>query len=432
MASYIGVQQIGKLSNGASSRPISPTLQEETIVGFNDEATTIMELFTEEHEKQLKVVSIVGMPGLEKGFVAFQFRYDICQISDEKLGEDLHKRLKGRRYLLVVDDIWNVHAWDDLKRYFLNDRNGSRNIFTSQHEDENESWDLLRLKTFQEDSCPQELMETGKQIARKCQGLPLAIIVISGLLAKKDKTLEWWKHVAESHSQKTEIPVRQLIWLWNTEGFIWKNDEKSLEEVAEDYLMDPIDRSLVTVSKKRFNGAIKACRFHDLLHHLCLRKGQEENFLHAISKEAYVKSLLVEVILKLVLLRYLALHIRQDAYFPPSISNHLNLKILIVEGLKGLLVLSHNVWKLEKLRHLYTMIQRVPDDGFCFVLDDLQTLGKLHLYSGDEEALKWMPNLNKLKCCIRKGLNGDDHFTKLDFLIHLETLNVSAKGFNSR
>ncbi|CAL5339094.1 unnamed protein product [Camellia sinensis] len=41
-------------------------------------------------------------------------------------------------------------------------------------------------------------MEIGEQIIKKCEGLPLAIVVIAGLLAKSEKTKDWWKHVAAS------------------------------------------------------------------------------------------------------------------------------------------------------------------------------------------------------------------------------------------
>ncbi|KAF5939609.1 hypothetical protein HYC85_023868 [Camellia sinensis] len=79
-----------------------------------------------------------------------------------------------------------------------------------------------------------------------------------------------------------EISVQKLIWLWIAEGFIQKIEQKSLEEVAEGYLMDLIQRSLVIVAQKRFDGGIKACRMHDLLRYLCLKKAREINFLQWI------------------------------------------------------------------------------------------------------------------------------------------------------
>ncbi|XP_058201558.1 putative late blight resistance protein homolog R1B-8 [Rhododendron vialii] len=80
--------------------------------------------------------------------------------------------------------------------------------------------------------------------------------------------------------EDSEILVRELIWLWIAEGFIQKSEGgKSLEAVAKDYLSSLIDRSLVMVARKRSFGGIKACRIHDLLRELCLKKAEEDNFL---------------------------------------------------------------------------------------------------------------------------------------------------------
>ncbi|XP_059668844.1 putative late blight resistance protein homolog R1B-12 [Cornus florida] len=232
-----------------------------------------------------------------------------------------------------MDDIWDIEAWDDFRRYFPDDYNGSRILFTSRVLDvsrhfrshplrflnEDESWDLFSKRVFQEENCPTELMEIGKQIAKKCQGLPLAIVVISGLLKKtRPKTLEWWRHVAKRvssyivsdrdqyvdtlalsynhlpHHLKScylyfsafpedyEILVRKLVSLWIAEGFIHQIGQRLLEDVAEGYLMDLIDRSLVLVVRRKSTGGIKSCGVHDLLHDLCLKKAEEENFLQQI------------------------------------------------------------------------------------------------------------------------------------------------------
>ncbi|KAL6970076.1 hypothetical protein U1Q18_029782 [Sarracenia purpurea var. burkii] len=108
-----------------------------------------------------------------------------------------------------MDDIWSVGAWEDIRLYLPNDNNGSKVLFTSRLREmalqakpgrnphclrflsEEESWDLLRDKVFKKKKFPPELMEIGRQIASKCRGLPLAIVVIAGLLAKNEKMVEW-------------------------------------------------------------------------------------------------------------------------------------------------------------------------------------------------------------------------------------------------
>ena len=65
---------------------------------------------------------------------------------------------------------------------------------------EDESWHLFLKKTFQgmtstttRTALTSELEELGKKIVRKCEGLPLAILVLGGLLSTKDKTKPCWE-----------------------------------------------------------------------------------------------------------------------------------------------------------------------------------------------------------------------------------------------
>ncbi|XP_024991152.1 putative late blight resistance protein homolog R1A-3 [Cynara cardunculus var. scolymus] len=360
----------------------SAVLKEEILVGLDDASMVLVERLTGNH-KNLDVISVVGMGGLGKTtlatkvfndrFIVYHFHVrawvlvsqsygkkdllislltsigkltpeEINKLKIDKISELLYKSLKGKRYFIVIDDVWSAKAWDDLKMYFPNDNTGSRILLTTRLSEiafyakpsgfahflrfltNEESWELLRRKVFQEDGCPERLIKPGKQIAKKCQGLPLAVVVIAGVLVKGEKSQELWEKVAESVNsyivgnpkgyldtlalsynhlprhlrdcflyvggfpEDCKIPVRRLIWLWVAEGFIREEGERLLEEVAEDYLMDLVDRSLLIVAKRRSNGGVKACRIHDLLRELCLKKAKEENFLQQISRSSYLSS----------------------------------------------------------------------------------------------------------------------------------------------
>ncbi|KAL0298792.1 UNVERIFIED_CONTAM: putative disease resistance RPP13-like protein 3 [Sesamum radiatum] len=248
------------------------------------------------------------------------------------LAANVYKGLKGMRYLIVIDDVWSTKAWDDVKMIFPNDNNGSRIIITTTlsdiaqfssssapHEihfsDEDEGWNLLRQMVFKQQDCPVELENIGKLIARSCGGLPLAIVVIAGLLSTVGRTQASWEDIAENVNvavttnyeqfakilslsyihlpqhlrpcflymggfpEDNEIHVSKLIKLWVAEGFIIPSGSKSFEEDAEQYLEDLVKRSLVLVTKRKTNGKIKICRVHDLVRDLCIRKAQEEKFL---------------------------------------------------------------------------------------------------------------------------------------------------------
>ncbi|KAL0390358.1 UNVERIFIED_CONTAM: putative late blight resistance proteinR1C-3 [Sesamum calycinum] len=174
---------------------------------------------------------------------------------------------------------------------------------------------LLGWEVFGQEGCPfPELEQIGKDIAKGCRGLPLALVVIGGLLAKSNMTREYWESVSKNinsfaNSEDNEyclkvlsltynnlpihlkscflfmrvfpedktIMVSKLIRLWVAEGFIKLVRGKTLEEVAESYLKDLIGVNLIFISEWKRTGKIKSIRIHDLLRDLCLRESDKEN-----------------------------------------------------------------------------------------------------------------------------------------------------------
>ncbi|KAM3281123.1 hypothetical protein P3S67_028143 [Capsicum chacoense] len=219
------------------------------------------------------------------------FERDYYKTSVDELADLVQKRLKGRRYLIVIDDIWSKDVWDSIQGIFPDSKCRSRILLTSRetevamyanptspHEmnllDLESSWKLLRDKVFgPKHDHPFELETIGKRIAGKCQGLPLTISVIAGHLNKTAMTLESWK----------DVDVWRLIQLWIAEGFTRTSGSgKSMEEVAEDYLNDLISRNLIMVWRKRFNGEIKVCGMHDIMREFCLIEAEMTKFMHAV------------------------------------------------------------------------------------------------------------------------------------------------------
>ncbi|KAM3288775.1 hypothetical protein P3S67_022205 [Capsicum chacoense] len=196
---------------------------------------------------------------------------------DNELADLVQKILKSRRYLVIVDDIWSTDVWDSIRAIFPDCNNRSRILLTTRetkvaiyanpinrHEmnplNLENSWKLLRAKVFgPEYDHPPELEEIGKQIAEKCQGLSLI-----NFISRRNIRLTW-----------------RLIQLWIAKGFIRRPEsDKSLEEVAEDYLEDLISRNLIIVNKRRFSSQIKVCGMHDRLHEFCLTEVEMTKFMH--------------------------------------------------------------------------------------------------------------------------------------------------------
>ncbi|XP_071916261.1 putative late blight resistance protein homolog R1B-12 [Coffea arabica] len=363
-------QRVNKTSLHIPSQ-FTITMHDEDLVGLDDEVETITHRLTR-GSKQLDVVPIVGMPGLGKTTLAHKVYnapsvrshfhvHGWCRVSqtcskhsllvqllcsvdsrspDEYLKEDennlankLRQVLLRSRYLLFLDDLWDVEAWNLLKKSLPNDANGSRILFTSRCQDlslhfepnskphhlrhltDEESWTLLQRKLFGTKDCPPALSEVGSQIAKLCQGLPLAVVLVAGILAITAQ--DSWEEVAKSLSsivledeycmktlelsyshlpdylkpcllyfaafkEDEVINVRRLLRLWISERFVQQAEGKRVEEAAYDYFMALVNRSLVMGVGQRTVGGAKACLLHDLVHEFCVKKAKEESFLYAI------------------------------------------------------------------------------------------------------------------------------------------------------
>ncbi|XP_012853212.1 PREDICTED: putative late blight resistance protein homolog R1A-3 [Erythranthe guttata] len=355
--------------SSSSSRPLLP-IGKNIMVGFDGHVNEIMgALSTDESNRQ--IIPIVGMGGIGKTTLAthvytnpfivqhFHVRAwftvsqeytkkeillgllhkinnknsnDAHDMNDEdELGDKLHKTLFGRKYLIVMDDMWDINAWEMINMFLPDNNNGSRILVTTRllrlamdigscrpyqlnFLDEEQSWDLLSQKIYADKCCPVELEVIGRSIAKKCRGLPLALVVIGGVLAKS-KT-ENWKYIEEDvtsavRNQDDEfymkilllsynnmpiylkpcflyfavfpedytIKVSKLVSLWVAEGFIRQCGHKSLEENGNEYLEDLIDRNLVLVDWRSISGEVRSCRIHDLLSNLCRTEAQKDNFI---------------------------------------------------------------------------------------------------------------------------------------------------------
>ncbi|KAL5565339.1 hypothetical protein UlMin_028503 [Ulmus minor] len=231
----------------------------DEVIGRNDDKKAIIELLLSDYEtkKNVSTIAIVGIGGMGKTTLAqlifndeevkkcFQPKAWVCvsesdvfdvkllvqkivtsvggmspdpNFALEQLQTELRSHIEGKKYLLVLDDVWNEDSaeWDELAKLLQSGARGSRILITTRskkvatatrtmrtHElgrlDEGKSLDLFRTWAFEEGKQPADdwgLAEIEREIVDKCKGVPLAIKSIATLLQSRlirspDPEKEW-------------------------------------------------------------------------------------------------------------------------------------------------------------------------------------------------------------------------------------------------
>ncbi|XP_039793265.1 disease resistance protein RGA5-like [Panicum virgatum] len=235
----------------------------------------------------------------------------------------LRERLQNKRYIVVVDDIWHSDPWEVIGLALIKTSPGSIIIITtrlkdvaqsccSSHSgrvydmkplDDDNSKRLFFKRIFDsEDKCPHELESASKDILKKCNGIPLAIISISNFLAAGvPQSPDHWNKVKESissplhgnkpvdtmksvlslsyfnlpHHLRTsllylsvpedcEIERDRLVCRWGAEGFVNPKPGESPYEAGLRHFNILINRSLIQPWKEE-NGVVLSCRVHDVI-----------------------------------------------------------------------------------------------------------------------------------------------------------------------
>ncbi|KAI8553444.1 hypothetical protein RHMOL_Rhmol05G0016300 [Rhododendron molle] len=137
---------------------------------------------------------------------------DTCQLSDlDSLQKKLRERLNGKRYLIVLDDVWDEdqEKWDKLKYTIACGSKGSSIIVTTRVEkvaaimgtlpthclsylSEEDCWLLFKQRAFGNSNEERSnLVAIGKDIVKKCGGVPLAATALGGLLRFQREESKW-------------------------------------------------------------------------------------------------------------------------------------------------------------------------------------------------------------------------------------------------
>ncbi|KAG1347798.1 putative disease resistance protein RGA3 [Cocos nucifera] len=248
--------------------------------------------------------------------------------SRSSLEPKVETSLRGKKLFLVLDDVWTAKVWCDLlcntlkscasgSRILVTTRNGQivkqmKAVNTHQMNKLSlkDSWILLCKKVVLtgEEAEIQHLEDIGMEIVKKCDGLPLAIKAVAGVLCTKERTRRAWSVVLESTAWSTsglpeevrgalylsyedlpsylkqcflycslfpedhKIRMHYITPLWIAEGFVKAEGSSTMEETAKEYYRELIMRNLLQPLDDPDEFSL-----HDLLHRLARYLARDES-----------------------------------------------------------------------------------------------------------------------------------------------------------
>jgi uridine kinase len=348
-----------------------------SVIGRDRDKENIINLLMHsDASKNVHVISIVGLGGLGKTTLAkwvyndervvqtFQLRMWVCVSEDfsvtrlikeilksaysairmtidhnwsvDELQTKLRELLKDKKFLLVLDDVWNEdhNKWIDLRDLLIDGSEGSKIIVTTRSDlvasimstdstynleglSQDDCLSLFVKCAFKEgeDKQHSNLLKIGKEIVGKCKGVPLAVRTLGSLLHSKVDEREWefvrdneiWKLKQKENDilpalrlSYDQLPIHlkqcfafcslfpkdhnfcsyRLIEIWMAHGLIPETsstEKQELEYVGGLYINELLSRSFFQ-EVDRLNPNTPYCFFkmHDLIHDLAISVAKGE------------------------------------------------------------------------------------------------------------------------------------------------------------
>ncbi|KAL0012175.1 hypothetical protein SO802_007283 [Lithocarpus litseifolius] len=343
-------------------------VQASDVIGRDQDKENIVEHLMDPSDGQsISVVPVVGIGGLGKTALAkvvfndervierFELKCWVCvsdefvlkqllvkiiksitskncsDLDEEQLQKELRNNLDGKKFFLVLDDVWNEERgkWIELRNLLMGGANGSKILVTTRSPtiasmmgtvspynlgglSHQECLSLFIKWAFDEGKERQHtnLMEIGNAIVKKCKGVPLALKSLGSLLYSKLDERDWlfvrdnemWKlnrkegdilsvlqlsynqmpsYLKQCFSFLSLLPKDfefnsfDLMHYWMANGLLQSpNENQELEDIANQYIDELYSRCFLEDYIDL--GYAREFKVHDLAHDLALSSAQSE------------------------------------------------------------------------------------------------------------------------------------------------------------
>ena len=241
-----------------------------------------------------------------------------CQMTGGSTMEKFKSAVSGKKYLLVLDDVWNREAnkWDKLRSYLHHGAPGSSVLTTTRdekiaqfmgtieahkikHLEQSYIEEIFKKEAFSVQAQKPQLLKMVGDVAKRCSGSPLAATALGSVLRTKNTVQEWEAVLNRSticddengilpvlklsynclppHMRQCfafcamfpkdhEIDVEMLIRLWMANSFIPEQKRVCPEDIGKQIFNELAQRSFFQeVQQDKFYRQI-TCKIHDLMH----------------------------------------------------------------------------------------------------------------------------------------------------------------------
>nr|XP_018679241.1 PREDICTED: disease resistance protein RGA2-like isoform X1 [Musa acuminata subsp. malaccensis] len=398
--------------------------------------------------------------------------------------------LRGNKFLLVLDDVWDAQIWDDLLRNPLQGgAAGSRVLVTTRnaaiarqmkaahvHEMKllppEDGWSLLCKKATmnaEEERDAQDLKDTGLKIVEKCGGLPLAIKTIGGVLRDRGLNRSAWEDVLRSAAwSRTGLPEGmhgalylsyqdlpshlkqcflycalfredfdferpEIVILWIAEGFVEARGDVSLEETGEQYYIELHHRCLLQSLQPFSLDYHNYSKMHDLLRSLSHFLSRDDSLCISDVQNEWRSG---AASMKLRRLSIVATETTDIQHIVSLIKQHESVRTLLVEGTRSNVDDIDDCLKnLVRLRvlHLTSNLMHTKIDILPHYIGNLIHLRYLNVsWTGITELPESICNLTNLQFLILTGCRQLTQIPRgIDGLVNLRTLDCQSTRLES-